>query len=412
MKNLWIAVAIVFLMSTCTQDGATFNGIGEVNFSEVTFGSFSGVLPNGRLEANSNWKHVFKNEARLEVISKSTGHTFFHDFNPNNFGSGFRLELPFGDYTYSAKVEGQEYEKFLPFQIEGEFTLNRESLNIVLDATTDYGLITVKNEHIRSLGVRSGNVVYDFGLLPNKSFYFLYAKNGLTANLEIVDIFENKTLKNEIPIQSFNHYNYSLKLIIIGTVNFIELALDVFQYNEVEIPLELGQSIIHDAQGNAYRTVNIGGKVWMAENLRTVTGNSMCYYNNPDNCIKYGRLYDWFTARMTCPQGWHLPSRDEWIQLANFLGGLNVAGGKLKSITGWNLPNIGATNESGFSALPTGFRYVDGSFRELGNLAYFWSSTNTGVNSVFSVIARQDGILRIGYGSPSGYLFPCRCVKD
>jgi uncharacterized protein (TIGR02145 family) len=408
MKNLLLAFLLLGFVMSCTQEEENPNALGEVSFSDVSFKSFSGMLPNGRIEANSTWKHVFKNEARLEVKSKSTGHTFFHDFNPNNFGTGFKLELPYGDYTYVAKVEGQDYERFFPFQIQGQFTLNRESMNIIMEATTDYGLITVKNEHIKSLGIRLGNEVYDFGLLPDRSFHFLYAKKGLTANLEIVDIFENKTLKKEIPIQSYNHYNYSLKLVIMGTVNFIELALDVFQYSEEEIPLELGQSIIHDAQGNAYRTVKIGNQVWMAENLRTVVGNSICYNNDPANCLKYGRLYDWNTARTACPQGWHLPSEQEWRDLANSLGGLNVAGGKLKSITGWNPPNAGATNESGFSAFPAGYNYLgDGRFYYLGEVTWFWHSTVNG-GGVTLISYRQD----FSFGANTSNRFSCRCVKD
>jgi uncharacterized protein (TIGR02145 family) len=197
-----------------------------------------------------------------------------------------------------------------------------------------------------------------------------------------------------------------------GTVNFIELALDVFQYIDEEIPLELGESIIHDAQGNAYRTVKIGDKIWMAENLRTVVGNSFCYNNDPANCLKYGRLYDWNSARTVCPKGWHLPSQDEWILLRNFLGGEAIAGGKLKSITGWNPPNTGATNESGFSALPAGYYYRPGGiFAAIGQYTWFWSSTFSGNYPLVSLVRYEYSYLIVTTFSQDN-LASCRCVKD
>ena len=132
--------------------------------------------------------------------------------------------------------------------------------------------------------------------------------------------------------------------------------------------------------GKTYKSVKIGNQIWMAENL-AYKASSGCWVYNDDqsNVAKYGYLYNWATAKTVCPTGWHLPSDNEWTTLVNNLGGQNVAGGKMKATTGWNNPNNGATNESGFTALPAGNRgYSEGSFLNMGTNTNFWSSTPSG----------------------------------
>jgi len=149
--------------------------------------------------------------------------------------------------------------------------------------------------------------------------------------------------------------------------------------------------------GNIYQTVTIGDQVWMAENLRylpSVVGPGpgsdntayyyvYGYYGTDVNAAKateeyttYGVLYNWYAACTSCPTGWHLPSDTEWIQLTDYLGGKNVAGDKLKETgtTHWNSPNTDATNETGFSALPGGYRNYNGYFYYIGYNGYWLSS--------------------------------------
>ena len=162
----------------------------------------------------------------------------------------------------------------------------------------------------------------------------------------------------------------------------------------------INETPLTDIDGNTYQIVVIGSQIWMKENLKTTkyrngdaiaTGldNSAWYYattgayaildNNNANDTIYGKLYNWYAVsdpRGICPTGWHVPSDDEWIKLTNYLGGQEVAGGKMK-VTGttyWPSPNIGATNESSFSALPGSFRPETGNFYSFGT-AFFWSST-------------------------------------
>ena len=139
---------------------------------------------------------------------------------------------------------------------------------------------------------------------------------------------------------------------------------------------------IKDIDGNKYKTVTIGTQVWMAENLKTTKFNdgtpipmvkendawanlttpAFSWYNNDsiDNKRNYGALYNWYTVSTNklCPVGWHVPTEAEWATITAYLGEVGLAGGKLKDAgtVHWRTPNTGATNESGFTALPGGYR--------------------------------------------------------
>ncbi|HEX7410995.1 MAG TPA: FISUMP domain-containing protein [Bacteroidales bacterium] len=169
-----------------------------------------------------------------------------------------------------------------------------------------------------------------------------------------------------------------------------------------------------DADNNNYSIVQIGGQTWMAENLNYSTGNSWCYDDSSSNCSTYGRLYDWQTALGACPSGWHLPSDAEWTALTDFLGGEPIAGGKMKE-TGtahWLSPNTGATNSSGFTALPGGYRFGNGNFYDLTNYAYFWSSTEYSSTDAWPryLDYHLEGVYRDYYYKTYG--FSARCVHD
>jgi uncharacterized protein (TIGR02145 family) len=130
--------------------------------------------------------------------------------------------------------------------------------------------------------------------------------------------------------------------------------------------------------GKVYKTVKIGTQWWFAENLNFITDRgSWCYNDSLKYCETYGRLYNWNTALKACPKGWHLPYDAEWNKLIDNLGGEIVAGGKMKTTNNWKYATNGnATNESGFSALPSGERNDNESlFYSLGELTCFWSST-------------------------------------
>jgi len=114
-------------------------------------------------------------------------------------------------------------------------------------------------------------------------------------------------------------------------------------------------SFTDSRNGTKYKTVKIGTQTWMAENLNYEVGGSKCYNDNPANCTKYGRLYDWTTATTICPSGWHLPTNADWETLVNNDAG--GAGKHLKSLEGWEDQHHGSLDTYGFKALPGGYGF-------------------------------------------------------
>ena len=168
--------------------------------------------------------------------------------------------------------------------------------------------------------------------------------------------------------------------------------------------------------GKVYRTVKIGEQVWMAENLayKPSSGNYWAYDNKADNIAVYGYLYDWETAKKVCPTGWHLPSDAEWTELTDYLGGEVVAAGKLKETgtTHWNSPNEGATNETGFTALPGGGYYGVGTFYDIGDGGNWWSATEFGATIAWDRNMNKDDTFVDSRGLDKELGYSVRCVRD
>lgn len=191
-----------------------------------------------------------------------------------------------------------------------------------------------------------------------------------------------------------------------------------------EISIELTEgggatgTFIDSRDGQTYITIDIGSQIWFAENLSYETPDSWLYNNSSTNGDIYGRLYAWNAALTACPSGWHLPSDAEWTVLTNFLGGESIAGGKMKEVgtAHWNSPNAGATNSSGFAALPGGNSSSGETFNFLGNLGYWWSSTED--SDTYSDIYSWSRSLSFAYGqtyrisNSTTWGFSVRCIKD
>jgi len=163
--------------------------------------------------------------------------------------------------------------------------------------------------------------------------------------------------------------------------------------------------------GKKYQAIKIGDKTWMAQNLNYQTGNSWCYDNNISNCEKYGRLYDWNTAKTACPVGWHLPSGKEWDNLVTAVGGKSVAGKALKSTSGWANNGNGIDN-NGFSALPGGYRNIAGSFLSVGRNGLWWTASEHGSGNAYYRDMGYDEDYVNEDDDGKGYGFSVRCLQD
>ena len=208
---------------------------------------------------------------------------------------------------------------------------------------------------------------------------------------------------------------------------------------------ELGNSILDFRDDKIYKTVQIGTQTWMAENLNyDVPSNTtdVCYDNNASNCATYGRLYNWATAmglnsncnnsicanqvqskhRGICPEGWHIPSYDEWSQLFDYVdvGDGGVAGKHLKAKIGWSRcgPSSSGSFYScedthGFSALPGGYGNSNGRFYDVGNNGNWWDANESYMCQCAGLQnMRYDSELARGYINEKTSLYSVRCVQD
>jgi uncharacterized protein (TIGR02145 family) len=183
--------------------------------------------------------------------------------------------------------------------------------------------------------------------------------------------------------------------------------------------------------------MQIGNQCWLKENLNVgtmingvenMTNNSIiekyCYDDDPTNCDTYGGLYQWdevmdyVTTEGTqgiCPDDWHIPSDVEWTLLTDFLGGESVTGGKMKEVgtTHWNSPNTDATNESGFTALPSGERGSNnGAFYSIGNAAPIWSSTEYDSTYAWTRNLGNTNSFIYAYEENEQFGLALRCLRD
>jgi len=159
--------------------------------------------------------------------------------------------------------------------------------------------------------------------------------------------------------------------------------------------------------GKRYKVVKIGTQTWMAENLNYNTNSSKCYGDQE----KYGRLYNWSTAKTVCPKGWHLPSNAEWDILIASVGGEKTAGKFLKATSGWNR-NGNGEDKYGFAALPGGYGSSIGYLNYVGSYGTWWSATEYDANrahSRFIYYYYEDA----GWHNLSkSFLRSVRCLQD
>ena len=211
----------------------------------------------------------------------------------------------------------------------------------------------------------------------------------------------------------------------------------------------IAQNNIRDSRdGNTYNVVKIGPQEWMAENLKYLPevagpgtgsiiephyyvygydGTNVSDAKSDANYNTYGVLYNWSAAvngaasstanpsgiQGVCPAGWHLPSDAEWTQLTDYLGS-RVAGGKLKErgTAHWDSPNKGASNKTGFTALPGGYRNANGTFVSMGEDFDCWSASEYNANSAWfrNIHFNDNDVGRNNYNKGTG--FYVRCVSD
>ena len=211
--------------------------------------------------------------------------------------------------------------------------------------------------------------------------------------------------------------------------NLIRFTTQVLIVHFLILSLISYSQTVTDIDGNIYNTVVIGDQTWLKQDMKALHYPDstaivdVLAYNNDDSLANiYGRLYNWNAAMNNsteekaqgiCPDEWHVPSIGEWATLSQYLGGDNVAGGKMKEegTEHWFAPNTGATNESGFSALPAGEKY-DNTFWLLGTAAVIWSSSESTYSYAEYRYLSHDDVKLGYYNYYKSYYYSVRCIKN
>ncbi len=367
-------------------------------------------------------------ETEKSAFSVSPGYP-----NPSVDGTtNFKVRIPEKEFINLRIVDllGREVVSY-----ENTLEIGTHSFAFLSGRKKYYVLTVAYRNEIRSIKIlNSGND----GQLQGKLVY-----NGNSETL--------MSLKSQNVTNGFG-YDHGDHLRFIGYANTIEgvngsdvieatpMGNEEFLFDIVQgIPCSGTPNVLYE--GQYYKTVKIGDQCWMKENLNVgtmingaqeMTDNGIiekyCYDNSEANCDMYGGLYQWNEmmdysttegVQGICPDGWHLPTDTEWTALATYLGGMGVAGGKMKSTRTapdphprWNSPNAGATNISGFTGLPGGGRNTDGSFYGVGSYGDWWSSTEYSPSGAwFWAMIYGNSMLGEFYFNKS-YGFSVRCLRE
>jgi uncharacterized protein (TIGR02145 family) len=363
-----------------TERGVVMNGSGDPTVNNFRITSGSGV---GSYSVN---------------ITGLTGgsHYFVRAYAVNSFGISYGLEIPFSTtqglstvsiYTISVQSTGASIDGEV-IDAGGQSVIER---GVVWNTTGTPTILDNKTTNGNSLGIYTTQIG---GLVFGTSYYV----RTFATNASGTAYSNTRTMTTALPP-------------------------------------------VVDIDGNYYDTVHIENQIWFKQNLKTtryknggnipyVLGNSdwqtistgaWSYYDHDsENNAVYGKLYNRYTTRgdSLCPTGWHIPTDVEWTILTDYFGGVSVAGGKMKSVgtAYWNGPNSGAKNESGFSALPGGFRSYDGSFNYVRYIVVFWSATENYSNLAWysSPVLYNSNFYTNGnygiYNNSAGA--SVRCLKD
>lgn len=363
--------------------------------------------------------------------------------NTGNDGKFSFKSLTPGDYEIQASKQNYA-ERTIPVNITSAYTseinLALEQIPIIhySDSILDFGFYLTSLSFTIS---KTGHGKLTYIISSSKDWITVNPSFGDVDNeTDSINVAINRTGLNQIIINEWIKIRSTyLQYDFLDTVN-----VNLKVHSPIIFNPDLSYGTITDIEGNLYKTIKIGNDVWMAENLKTTKYNdntpiplvednvawknlitpAYCWYNNDKETYKdiYGALYTWYTVNTgkLCPKDWHVSTDAEWTVLIDNLGGINVAGWKMKEIgtTHWKYEN-GATNSSGFTALPSGVRNAEyGNFftlEESSTIGEWWTATNSETSQSYDWWLIDDGENppSITRGTDvKAYGDSVRCVKD
>lgn len=297
---------------------------------------------------------------------------------------------------------------------------------VIWDGTNDIGQGVSSGLYIYSLNVEGKRV--------NRKMLLTDGTQGIINNSLDFSFRPNNTGFLGLEKQASNQY---ILTVTGNNIAVYEQDLEIISSMTVDVTVI---RTVTDIDGNIYQTVKIGNQWWMVKNLKvtryrngdvipnvtdgstwvSLSTGAYCAYGNDEDVIDMvGYLYNWYAvddSRNIAPWGWHVPSDAEWTILTDYLGGTSIAGGKLKATEPswwWMTPNTGATNESGFSALPGGCRNdINGWDDQLGISSFFWTSLDIDQNAWSRFILYNSAEIYCSSGYGKQYGFSVRLVRD
>lgn len=268
-----------------------------------------------------------------------------------------------------------------------------------------------------------------------------YTITGISPVLSVPYALHATTFSGDMKNQNITNLADPVNDLDAVTKNYVDelkANMEALEDRVYELELASGMISVTDIEGNTYRVIRIGSQLWMVEDLKTTTYNdgtpipnvtdngewnnlttgAYCWYDNDEASYKdtYGALYNWYAVETDklCPTGWHVPSDAEWNTLVTFLGGASLAGGKLKEAgtQHWASPNTGATNETGFTALPAGDRRSHGEFLDIEYRCCWYTSTRANASNAYfrELVYNHSRIDR--WGAPYLIGISVRCIQD
>ena len=379
-------------------------------------GTVKGICPNGwHLPSKDEWLTLFNSVGGMDVAGKKLKSVSGYNNSGNGTDEyGFNA-LPSGMYAWDGKQP-----EFLKFMGQGDYSAFYTSTSIDhmvsytgFASNSDVSFMEEMEFWGYGLCVRCILGSVDASSLLKPIADFTTSKTNITKGEAIQftdkstntptswswDFDDGTTSTEQNPSKTYNS---------VGTFTVSLQATNSFGYNTKTITVTVTEpagtgTLVYE--GRTYKTVIINGKEWMAENLAYLPavypsssdsntdpryyvydyqGSDVTAAKATPNYTTYGVLYNWPAAMAACPSGWHLPSDAEWTALTTYLGGENVAGGKMKEsgTTHWLSPNKGASNESGFSGLPGGY-CINGNFYLIGSNCFWWSVTELSTSYIW-----------------------------
>ncbi|MBS9524001.1 fibrobacter succinogenes major paralogous domain-containing protein [Litoribacter alkaliphilus] len=453
MKKLLYIFLLLGLLS-CTQEEEIIP-TSTLQFTGINIADFGQSSINARQADASDWQHVLPDYIEISIVNQQTGDELLLPLDPNDFSTPYSVDLPFGDYVFSYEPSAGVFEDYLPFETHGAFAVNGSPVSITIEAFSDYGLVSLRNEYVEASQIVSGGDEKELRRSADRNFYYQYVRGGTNGTLRVIEHFDREVLEMEVAVEAANHYHYYLQLPEQGNAYF-QLVLTEFSLIQEGLDLTPAvEGVVRDAEGNVYKVVKIGNQYWMAENLRSSTfcngdpledagqpnwdweyGNDIpgawSFDNQPEYDIPYGKLYNNRAVvddRNICPCGYKVPSLDDWRELRDYLGGSEEAPEKMRSTNPryWIEEfHRTATNESDFNAVGAGLVWLDlfgynfpSYFSRFNEMTSWWTSTVEEMEDpwfpydvVHSVWLSQT-LHESGFDNPDNvFLRSVRCIRE